>query len=58
MSNTTYGAMTSLGYTNRQIAVRLKVSPDTVNGYVRQVLVKFNLHSKNELRTLLGIWDF
>ena len=51
-------ALTCLGYTNRQIAAKLKVSPDTVKGYVRQVLVKFNLHSKNELRTMLGGWDF
>jgi DNA-binding NarL/FixJ family response regulator len=51
-------ALTCLGYTNRQIAAKLKVSPDTVKGYVRQVLVKFNLHSKNDLRTLLGSWDF
>jgi len=51
-------ALTSLGYTNRQIAAKLKLSPDTVKGYVRQVLVKFNLHSKNELSTLLGGWDF
>jgi DNA-binding CsgD family transcriptional regulator len=51
-------ALTCLGYTNRQIAAKLKVSPDTVKGYVRQVLVKFNLHSKNEIRTLLSTWDF
>jgi len=51
-------ALTCLGYTNRQIAAKLKISPDTVKGYVRQVLVKFNLHGKNELRTLLSAWDF
>ena len=49
---------TCLGYTNRQIAAKLHVSPDTVKGYVRQVLVKFHLHSKDELRMLLGNWDF
>lgn len=51
-------ALTCLGYTNRQIAARLHVAPDTVKGYVRQVLVKFNLHSKDELRMILGHWDF
>jgi DNA-binding CsgD family transcriptional regulator len=51
-------ALTCLGYTNRQIAAKLKLSPDTVKGYVRQVLVKFNLHSKNEVRKLLSAWDF
>jgi len=51
-------ALTCQGFTNRQIAAKLKLSPDTVKGYVRQVLVKFILHSKNELSTLLGGWDF
>jgi DNA-binding NarL/FixJ family response regulator len=51
-------ALTCLGYTNRQIAAKLKLSPDTIKGYVRQILVKFHLHSKNELSTLLGDWDF
>ena len=51
-------ALTWLGYTNRQMAARMKVSPDTVKGYVRQALVKFNVHSKDELRMLLALWDF
>ena len=51
-------AYTCLGYTNRQMAARMGVSPDTVKGYVRQALVKFDLHSKDELRMLLGNWDF
>ena len=51
-------AFTCLGYTNRQIAVKLAVSPNTVKGYVRQVLVEFHLHSKNELHMRLGAWDF
>lgn len=51
-------AFSCLGYTNRQIAAHLGVSPDTVKGYVRQVLVKFQLHSKDELRLRLGDWDF
>jgi DNA-binding NarL/FixJ family response regulator len=51
-------ALACLGYTNKQIGARLGVSPDTVKGYVRQVLVKFRLHSKDELRMLLKSWDF
>jgi DNA-binding NarL/FixJ family response regulator len=51
-------ALTCLWYTNKQIASKLHVSPDTVKGYVRQALVKFHLHSKDELRMLLGKWDF
>ena len=51
-------ALTCLKYTNRQMAAKMKVSPDTVKGYIRQALVKFNVHSKDELRILLELWDF
>jgi DNA-binding CsgD family transcriptional regulator len=51
-------ALTCLGYTNRQMAARMGVSPETVKGYVRQALVKYRTHSKGELRMLLGNWDF
>lgn len=51
-------ALTCLKYTNRQMAARLGVSPDTVKGYIRQALVKFNVHSKDELRIMLEPWDF
>ncbi len=51
-------AFTCLGYTNRQIAFKLELAPDTVKGYVRQVLIKFQLHSKAELRLQLKSWDF
>jgi DNA-binding CsgD family transcriptional regulator len=51
-------ALACLGYTNRQIAARLYVSPETVKGYMRQVLIKFELHSKVDLRVLLHHWDF
>ena len=40
------------------MAAKMKVSPDTVKGYVRQALIKFNVHSKDELRMLLALWDF
>jgi DNA-binding NarL/FixJ family response regulator len=51
-------ALTCLGYTNRQMAARLNVSPDTVKGYIHSALVKFHAHSKYELRILLARWDF
>ena len=51
-------ALSCLGYTNRQIAFKLKLAPDTVKGYMRQVLYKFHLHSKVEMRLALGDWDF
>jgi DNA-binding CsgD family transcriptional regulator len=51
-------ALTCLGYTNRQIAARLCLSPETIKGYVHQALVKFHAHGKEELRLLLAEWDF
>jgi DNA-binding CsgD family transcriptional regulator len=51
-------ALACLGFTNRQIAARLGISPETVKTHVRNVLVKFNLHSKTELRLALSTWDF
>ena len=51
-------ALACLGYTNRQIAARLGISPDTVKTHVRNLLHKFELHSKDELRSLLQDWDF
>src|SRR5512137_2613979 len=54
----TVTALTCLGYTNRQIASRIGLSPDTVKGYVHSALVKWNLHSKATLRQRLEQWDF
>ena len=51
-------ALTCLNLTNRQIAARLGISPETVKTHVRNVLHKFGLHSKAELRLLLNEWDF
>jgi DNA-binding CsgD family transcriptional regulator len=51
-------ALTCLGYTNRQMAARLNISPETVKSHMRQALVKFHAHSKHELRILLAEWDF
>lgn len=51
-------ALTCLGYTNRQMAARMHLSPATVKGYVRQALVKWRTHGKDELRMLLAQWDF
>ena len=52
------GALVCLGYTNRQIAARLVISVETVKSHIRNILYKFNLHSKRELGLLLGDWDF
>jgi DNA-binding NarL/FixJ family response regulator len=51
-------ALACLGYTNRQIANRLVISTETVKSHMRNVLNKFNLHSKIELRQALSDWDF
>lgn len=51
-------ALACLGYTNRQIALRLVLSPDTVKSHVRSILRKFNIHSKSQLRQALADWDF
>ena len=51
-------ALTCLNYTNIQIADQLMISPETVKTHIRNVLAKFKLHSKNELRQNLSDWDF
>jgi DNA-binding NarL/FixJ family response regulator len=51
-------ALVCLGYTNLQIASRLVLSQETVKSHVRNVLSKFNLRGKDELRRALADWDF
>ncbi|GIV64357.1 MAG: LuxR C-terminal-related transcriptional regulator [Chloroflexota bacterium] len=51
-------ALICLGYTNRQIAARLGVTADTIKTHVRNLLVKFNLRQRSELRERLAGWDF
>ena len=51
-------ALACLGCTNRQIAARLVLSPETVKSHLRNVLHKFGLRSKAELRQALADWDF
>ena len=51
-------ALICLRYTNKQIARRLMISPATVSTHIRNILEKFNLHSKSELRLHLSEWDF
>jgi DNA-binding CsgD family transcriptional regulator len=47
-----------MNYTNRQIAARLMISPETVKSHVRNALNKFGLRSKVQLRQALADWDF
>jgi DNA-binding CsgD family transcriptional regulator len=51
-------ALTCLGYTNRQIAVKLSLSPETIKTHIRHMLGKFSMASKAELRQVLANWDF
>jgi DNA-binding CsgD family transcriptional regulator len=51
-------ALVCLGYTNPQIAGRLRLSVETVKTHVKNVLMKFRLHSKTELRLMFSSWDF
>jgi LuxR family transcriptional regulator, regulator of acetate metabolism len=51
-------AWACLGYTNRQIAARLGISTDTVKSYLQNVMYKFNLHSKTDLRLIFAGLDF
>jgi DNA-binding CsgD family transcriptional regulator len=51
-------ALICLDLTNRQIAGRLKISPETVKTHVRHILEKFQARSKLALRLMLSDWDF
>jgi DNA-binding CsgD family transcriptional regulator len=51
-------ALTCLDCTNRQIAARLMISPETVKTHIRSALRKFGIGSKQELRRVLTDWDF
>ncbi len=51
-------ALACLGYTNRQIAAHLSISPETVKTHLKNLLSKFQLHSRTELRLMLSNWDF
>ena len=51
-------ALVCLNHTGRQIAARLVISPETVKTHVRNILRKFGLHSRQDLRRLLADHDF
>ena len=51
-------ALACLGYTNRQMAARLNISPETVKDRLESGLRKFQLTKRTELRVLLANWDF
>ncbi len=51
-------ALACLGQTNLEIGRRLHISEQTVKSHLRNILSKFELHSKSELRIRLARWDF
>ena len=51
-------AFICLGYTNNIIAARLGISHTTIKTHVRNILIKYQLHGKGELRIALQDWDF
>lgn len=51
-------ALICLGYTNREIAIRLVISTETVKSHVSRILNKFGLHNRSDLRQVLSDWDF
>jgi DNA-binding NarL/FixJ family response regulator len=51
-------ALICLGYTNRQIAASLGLSPETVKSHVRRLFSRFGVSSRAEIRQLLADWDF
>ena len=51
-------ALVCLNYTNAQIAARLNISPSTVKTHVSNVLRKFGLGRRADLRLVLAEWDF
>jgi DNA-binding CsgD family transcriptional regulator len=51
-------ALLCLYYTNSQIASRLAISTPTVKTHVRNILRKFGLSRRSDLRLVLSEWDF
>jgi DNA-binding CsgD family transcriptional regulator len=51
-------ALICLHYTSPEIAGRLNISYETVKTHVRNILLKFHLHTRSELRRYLQEWDF
>lgn len=51
-------ALACLGYRNLQIASRLVISQETVKSHMSNVLRKYGVQNRSELRQVLEGWDF
>ena len=51
-------ALACRNYTNRQMAYRLSISPETVKTHLHNAFLKLGLNSKAQLRCEMADWDF
>ncbi len=51
-------ALACLDYTNAEIAERLDISLETVKTHMKEILRKFNVRGRHQLRYTLRRWDF
>jgi DNA-binding NarL/FixJ family response regulator len=51
-------ALVCLGYTNAEIAEKLNISFETVKTHVSEILRKFNVRGRHQLRYMLRRWNF
>ena len=51
-------ALACLGYANKQIALRLRLSCETVKTHMHNLMRKFGLRRRTDLADLLAGWDF
>jgi DNA-binding NarL/FixJ family response regulator len=42
------------GYADKEVAARLGISPSTVDTHVRSIFRKFSVHSRSQLRRVIG----
>jgi DNA-binding NarL/FixJ family response regulator len=51
-------ALVYQNFSNRQIAAHLAISPSTAKTHVRNILCKFEVHDRHQLRQVLADWDY
>jgi DNA-binding CsgD family transcriptional regulator len=51
-------ALACLEYTNAEIAEKLSISLETVKTHMREILRKFDVRGRHQLRYMLRRWDF
>jgi DNA-binding NarL/FixJ family response regulator len=51
-------ALACLDYTNAEIAEKLDIALATVKTHMREILRKFDVHGRHQLRFMLRRWDF